>query len=131
MGFQVKTTIVEQNNLINDALAGTYQALSWRSFGAVDPDLNYIFLSSTTVSSGSLSINMARNADPTIETALLAGRSSSDASVRAAAYKTVNKRLALDLPYLWTDRTVWAIIGIRTWRTSTTPRRRTANRPSA
>ena len=124
VGFQVKTTIVEQNNLINDALAGTYQALSWRSFGAVDPDLNYIFLSSTTVSSGSLSINMARNADPTIETALLAGRSSSDASVRAAAYKTVNKRLALDLPYLWTDRTVWAIIGspnVENFNNPTTP----------
>ena len=124
VGFQVKTTIVEQNNLINDALAGTYQALSWRSFGAVDPDLNYIFLSSTTVSSGSLSINMARNADPTIETALLAGRSSTDASVRAAAYKMVNKRLALDLPYLWTDRTVWAVIGspnVENFNNPTTP----------
>ncbi len=124
VGFQVKTTIVEQNNLINNALAGTYQALSWRSFGAVDPDLNYIFLSSTTVSSGSLSINMARNADPAIETALLAGRSSSDSSVRAASYKTVNKRIALDLPYLWTDRTVWAIIGhpkVENFNNPTTP----------
>ena len=74
MGFQVKTTIVEQNETINNALAGKYQALGWRQFGAVDPDLNYIFWSTTTVSSGSLSINMARNADPTIETALLAGR---------------------------------------------------------
>ena len=63
------------------------------------------------MSSGSLSINMARNADPTIETALLAGRASTEKSVREAAYKTVNKRLALDLPYLWTDRAVWAVIG--------------------
>ncbi len=102
MGFQVSTSIVEQNETINNALAGKYQALGWRQFGAVDPDLNYIFWSTTTVSSGSLSINMARNADPTIETALLAGRSSTDPAVREAAYQTVNKRLALDLPYLWT-----------------------------
>ena len=54
---------------------------------------------------------MARNADPTIETALLAGRSSTEKSVRETAYKTVNKRLAIDLPYLWTDRAVWAVIG--------------------
>ena len=60
----------------------------------------------TTVSSGSLSINMARNADPTIEKALLAGRSSTEKSIREAAYKTVNKRLAMDTPYLWTDRAV-------------------------
>ena len=73
VGFQVSTNIVEQNQTINNALAGKYQALGWRQFGAVDPDLNYIFWSTTTVSSGSLSINMARNADPTIEAALLAG----------------------------------------------------------
>ena len=78
VGFQVTTTIVEQNDTINNALAGKYQALGWRQFGAVDPDLNYIFWSTTTVSSGSLSINMARNADPPIETALLAGRASTE-----------------------------------------------------
>jgi peptide/nickel transport system substrate-binding protein len=112
VGFQVKTSIVEQNALINNALAGKYQATAWRQFGAVDPDLNYIFWSTTTVSSGALSINMARNADPTIEQALLAGRASTQPSTRAAAYKTVNKRLGLDLPYLWADRAVWAVIGV-------------------
>ncbi len=112
VGFQVKTTIVEQNALINNALAGKYQATAWRQFGAVDPDLNYIFWSTTTVNPTNISINMARNADPTIENALLAGRSSTSVGTRAAAYRTVNKRLALDLPYLWTDRAVWAIIGV-------------------
>jgi peptide/nickel transport system substrate-binding protein len=111
VGFQVKNTIVQQNDDINQALAGTYQALAWRQFGAVNPDLNYIFWSTTTVSSGSLSINMARNADPQIETALLAGRAATQASQRNSAYQTVNKRLAIDLPYLWTDRAVWAVIG--------------------
>jgi hypothetical protein len=42
----------EQNDLINNALAGSFQALLWRQFGAVDPDLNYIFWSTTTISSG-------------------------------------------------------------------------------
>ncbi len=124
VGFQVKTNIVQQNQTINNALAGKYQALGWRQFGAVEPDLNYIFWSTTTVSSGSLSINMARNADPTIETALLAGRASTEPSVREAAYKTVNKRLAMDLPYLWTDRAVWAVIGnptVQNFNNPTTP----------
>lgn len=111
VGFQVSTNIVQQNQTINNALAGKYQALGWRQFGAVDPDLNYIFWSTTTVSSGSLSINMARNADPAIENALLAGRQGTEKSVREAAYKTVNKRLSIDLPYLWSDRAIWAVIG--------------------
>ncbi len=124
VGFKVSTGIVQQNEIINNALAGKYQAVAWRQFGAVDPDLNYIFWSTTTVSSGSLSINMARNSDPTIETALLAGRSSTEKSVREAAYKTVNKRLGLDTPYLWTDRAVWAVIGdpnVQNFNNPTTP----------
>jgi peptide/nickel transport system substrate-binding protein len=124
VGFQVSTNIVQQNDTINNALAGKYQALGWRQFGAVDPDLNYIFWSTTTVSSGALSINMARNADPTVEKALLTGRASTDKEVRDTAYQTVNKRLALDLPYLWTDRAVWAVISnpkVQNWNNPTTP----------
>ncbi len=124
VGMQVKTNIVQQNDTINNALAGKYQALGWRQFGAVDPDLNYIFWSTTTVSSGSLSINMARNADPTIEKALLTGRASTDKDVRATAYQTVNKRLGIDTPYLWTDRAVWAVIGdpsVQNFNNPTTP----------
>jgi ABC-type transport system substrate-binding protein len=124
VGFQVKTNIVQQNDTINNALAGKYEALGWRQFGAVDPDLNYIFWSTTTVSSGSLSINMARNADPAIEKALLTGRASTDKDVRATSYQTVNKRLGIDTPYLWTDRAVWAVIGdpnVQNFNNPTTP----------
>jgi ABC-type transport system substrate-binding protein len=124
VGFKVQNTIVEQNQIINNALAGKYQALQWRQFSAVDPDLNYIFWSTTTASSGSLSINMARNIDPKVETALLAGRASSDETVRAKAYQTVNKRLALDIPYIWTDRAVWSVIGqpkVQNFNNPTTP----------
>ncbi|HEY6472747.1 MAG TPA: ABC transporter substrate-binding protein [Acidimicrobiales bacterium] len=129
VGFQVSTNIVQQNDTINNALAGKYQALGWRQFGAVDPDLNYIFWSTTTVSSGALSINMARNSDPAVETALLAGRANSDKSVRETAYKTVNKRLAVDLPYLWTDRAVWAVVGkptVQNFNNPTTPQGQSA-----
>ena len=35
--------ILAQATIINDALAGTYQATLWRQFGAVDPDLNYVW----------------------------------------------------------------------------------------
>ena len=33
VGLQVKTNIVQQNDTINNALAGKYQALGWRQFG--------------------------------------------------------------------------------------------------
>ena len=124
VGFDVSTNIVEQNDIINDALAGSYQALEWRQFGAVDPDLNYIFWSTTTILSSNLSINMARNMDPQLQAALEQGRQSTDPAVRAKAYQTVNKRLAVDLPYLWTDRAVWSVesaLKVQNWNNPTTP----------
>ena len=44
----------------------------WRQFGAVDPDLNYIYWSPTNINPV-FSINMARNADPNMEAALHQG----------------------------------------------------------
>ncbi len=124
VGFVVKNTIVEQDDLINNALAGKFEALEWRQFGAVDPDLNYIFWSSTTILSSSLSINMARNVDPQLQAALELGRQSTDPATRAKAYQTVNKRMAIDLPYLWTDRAVWSVestLKVQNWNNPTTP----------
>jgi ABC-type transport system substrate-binding protein len=124
VGFKVSNTIVQQNDLINNALAGKFEALAWRQFGAVDPDLNYIFWSTTTVSTGPLSINMAHNADPKIETALQLGRSSTVPAIREKAYKTVNYRLAIDVPYIWTDRAVWAVVStpsVQNWNNPTAP----------
>jgi peptide/nickel transport system substrate-binding protein len=123
VGIKVTPKIVEQNDLINLALAGEFEAQTWRQFGAVDPDLNYIFWSTTTVTGG-IAINMARNDDPKIEAALQLGRTSTEVSVRRQAYKTVNQRLALDLPYLWTDRAIWAVVStpsVQNWNNPKTP----------
>jgi ABC-type transport system substrate-binding protein len=111
VGFKVTNSTVEQNDLINTALAGKFQALGWRQFGDVDPDLNYVWWSTTTVSSA-IPLNFARNSDPKIEAALLLGRTSTEPSVRKNAYKVVNQRLAIDLPYLWLDQAIWAIVGL-------------------
>jgi peptide/nickel transport system substrate-binding protein len=123
VGFKVTLQTVEQNDLINIALSGKYQALEWRQFGNVDPDLNYVFWSTTTVSSA-IPLNFARNSDPKIEAALQAGRRSTDPKVRAKAYQAVNQRFALDLPYLFTDQAVWAVVSqpkVQNWNNPTTP----------
>jgi ABC-type transport system substrate-binding protein len=109
VGVKVNIDIQEQSALINDALAGTYQATMWRQFGAVNPDLNYVWWSDTTVKPP-LPLNMARNSDPRIETALIAGRISLSSSARIKAYQEVNQYLAEDIPYIYLDRATWAVI---------------------
>jgi hypothetical protein len=83
--------------LLSDAETGKNQAACWRQFSAVDPDLNYI-LWRTTTASADFAVNMARNTDPKVQSALELGRSSTEPTIRAKAYQVLNKRLAIDLP---------------------------------
>lgn len=123
VGIRASLTPVQQDQIINTALTGKFQAQVWTQFSATDPDLNYIFWSPTQINSA-FSINMARNTDPAMETALTKGRQSADPSVRAQAYQQVSKLMAKDLPYIWTDRNVWAIASqsqVENFNNPTTP----------
>jgi peptide/nickel transport system substrate-binding protein len=108
-GMKCNINILAQSTLINDALAGTYQATLWRQFGAVDPDLNYVWWSTQTAS-GPLALNMARNSDARIQTALLAGRTTQARTTRTKAYQQVNQYLGQDIPYVWFGRDTWAVV---------------------
>jgi ABC-type transport system substrate-binding protein len=108
-GMKVNINIISQAAIINDALAGKYQATLWRQFGAVDPDLNYVWFT-TQLASGPIALNMARNVDPRVQTALIAGRGTSAKATRTKAYQQVNKYLAQDIPYLWLARDQWAVV---------------------
>jgi peptide/nickel transport system substrate-binding protein len=108
VGMTVTLSPVQQADIINTALLGTFEGQLWRQFGAVDPDLNYIFWSPTNINSA-FSINMARNTDPNMQAALIKGRQSPAQADRTAAYQEVSKLMGSDIPYVWYDRTVWAI----------------------
>jgi peptide/nickel transport system substrate-binding protein len=126
VGFSVNLQQFQQDDLINNALAGQFQAVLWRQFAAVDPDLNYLFWSPTTIFGPPLNLasNFARNTDPQLEPLLQKGRQSSDPQVRATAYQQVAQRFSKDLPYLFYDRAVWAIISqpkVQNWNNPTCP----------
>jgi peptide/nickel transport system substrate-binding protein len=124
VGFKVTRTTVLETHLISNALSGKFEAYSWRQFGAVNPDLNYIFWSPTTITKTGLSINMTRNDDPRIEAALQVGRTSTTARARYKAYQKVNEYMAQDLPYLWSTRATWAIVAhptVQNFNNPTTP----------
>jgi ABC-type transport system substrate-binding protein len=109
VGMTVTLNPVLQDSIINVALQGNFQALTWRQFGAVNPDLNYIFWTPTNANTPLFAINMARNADPAMQTALLQGRQSTDHATQVAAYQQVNRLLSSDIPYVWYSRVVWAV----------------------
>lgn len=110
----VKTSVneIEEAELISNAITGNFEAYTFELFAAPDPDLNYVWWSTQTVAPvGKIALNFARNSDPAIQQALLQGRRTTDEAVRIKAYKTINERLAKDLPYLWLGQTVWSAVG--------------------
>jgi peptide/nickel transport system substrate-binding protein len=112
VGFTINLKTIQQAELISNAITGKFQAYTFEQFAAGDPDLNYVWWSTTTVSPvGGIALNFARNSDPKIEAALQTGRSNSNTAARAKAYQTVGKRLGVDLPYLWLGATVWSEVG--------------------
>jgi len=123
VGMQVTLTQIQQADEINEALAGKYQAVGWRQFAAVDPDLNYLWWSPTEIF-GVLNPNFAQNKDPQMEVLLQQGRRSTDPAVRAKAYQQIAQRLNKDLPYIWNDRATWAIVSapkVQNFNNPTTP----------
>lgn len=101
-GFDVSVNQIEQANLITEFITGEFQAATSYQFGAIDPDLNYVWWSTTTVKPiGSIGLNFPRNSDPVIEQNMLTGRHTTDQATRVKAYQTVNEQLAKDLPYVW------------------------------
>ncbi len=102
VGFEVTLTQVQQAQIIADFVTGNFHAVTLYQFGATNPDLNYVWFSTTTVKPiGTIGLNFPRNNDPQLESALLTGRHTTDQATRVKAYQTLNDRLAADLPYLW------------------------------
>ncbi len=105
VGVDVNEKMTEQATYINDAINGNYQANCWIQFGLPDPDLDSTWWTSANAHPvGQLSLNMARNKDAQIDTALKEGRTNPDADARKAAYGRVWKRFAELVPYIWTYR---------------------------
>ncbi len=109
VGFGVSITEVEQATIIDDFVLGNFQAATSYQFGAVNPDLNYVWWSTTTISPvGQIGLNFTRLDDPVLEYAMLEGRHTTNQATRVSAYRTVNEQLAKDLAYLWIEQYIFS-----------------------
>ena len=124
IGVNLTLNQASESEVISQALAGTFEAVGWQSFGGIYPDLNYVWFSTKTLNRNGTSLNIARNDDPQIEAAMVAGLGAANPKKAASYFAKVNQRLAIDLPYIWTDRAVWAVAStpkVQNWNNPTTP----------
>ena len=112
-GFDVTVKTVEQAVFILDAVQGKYQANLWRQFGAPDPDADAIWWDSANAGTGpegGLALNIARHKSPCTDAALKKGRETADVAGRKQAYADMQQCMADEVPYVWLDHTVWAVM---------------------
>ncbi|MGD0853292.1 MAG: ABC transporter substrate-binding protein [Acidimicrobiales bacterium] len=117
-----------QSTLINNVIYGEFDCATWNQFGGCDQSLNYVWFDSqpatTSLTEGGLgmsglpagtqiagAVNFAHQADPVVETALLSAMAARVGSAtQKTAWQTVNRRFAIEVPYVMLDTTVnaWA-----------------------
>ncbi len=117
-GMKVNLTYVEEAVLIQNAINHSFQASSWAQFSAPDPDCNWAFWHYPSLT------NFPSNNDPEINHYLHVGRTNSDPTTRKYAYQAISKRLAADLPYIWTNSDLFAIMarpGVMNFNAPTSP----------
>lgn len=110
-GIDVTFNEKEQSLLINDALAGSFQANQWRQLGSIDPDGDYVWWDIKNASDiGTAALNFMRMKNQEMTDAMDEGRVGTDFATRKEAYDRAQIELNETIPYIWLTHTVWAII---------------------
>jgi len=99
--------IADQSQLINAAIGGDFQAVTWRNHPGADPDTQYVWWYNTKAAPNP--INFGRFVDPEINKLLDEGRTTPDEAQRKTIYEDLNKRFASQLWNIWASYTIWSI----------------------
>jgi peptide/nickel transport system substrate-binding protein len=99
--------IADQSALIDAAIGGEFQAVTWRNHPGGDPDTQYVWWYNSDASPNP--VNFGRFNDPEINRLLDEGRTTADPAQRKTIYEDLNKRFAEQLWNLWASYTIWSI----------------------
>jgi peptide/nickel transport system substrate-binding protein len=99
--------IADQSALIDAAIGGEFQAVTWRNHPGADPDTQYVWWYNTAETPNP--VNFGRFVDPEINRLLDEGRTTADEDERRQIYEDLNRRFAEQLWNLWASYTIWSI----------------------
>ena len=103
--FEVTVTEVFQDELIQNAALGSYNAVAWRQFGSIDPAGDNIWLLCRTI--GPISINWPRYCDEERDALLVQAQAEDDPAARADLYQQVEQRVNDAATYVFLTHTMW------------------------
>lgn len=111
VGMTVSIQQVEQAQLINEAIAGNFQAMGWRNHPGGDPDTQYVWWHSGSEGDAPVAnpVNFGRINDPEIDRLLDEGRVETDPERRVEIYEEMNRRFAEEAHNAWQRYVVWGV----------------------
>ncbi len=104
VGLDVKVQTIDQAALIDRAIVGSFEAMTFRNYPGGDPDQNYVWW----YGRGN-PVNFGKWDDAELNELLDAGRETADPAERKRIYQDVNRIMATDVYGLWTTYAVWAV----------------------
>ncbi len=103
IGVDIELQTVQQDALIDNAIAGDFDIMGFRNYPGGDPDELYVWFK------GQSPVNFSRFDDPEINELLDAGRSETDPEARAEIYQNLNRRMGEQVYSVWANFTTWMI----------------------
>ena len=110
-GITLRLTSSEQAQLINTAIGGKFQAITWRNHPGGDPDTQYVWWydGNPDPKVTPNPVNFGRINDPAIDKLLDQGRSEIDPAKRKTIYENLNREFAKKAWNVWLSFAVWAV----------------------
>ena len=110
--FKVEIDQVPQDEIINQVVVGVYQAVLWRHFGAVEPDLDVLWLSCESIRPPHFqigSLNFPNYCDEDRDTLMYEQRASADRQRRIDIWHQVQVMIRDAYTYIFLNHTNWVI----------------------
>ncbi len=110
-GIKMKLAASEQAQLINTAIGGKFQAITWRNHPGGDPDTQYVWWydGDPDPKVTPNPVNFGRINDPVMDKLLDTGRSEIDPAKRKKIYENLDREFAKQAWNVWLSYTVWAV----------------------
>ena len=105
-GFNVTITNTKQDSYITEVALNQYHVVTWRQFGAPNPDTDMLFLQCSFIVAFSLNCPLLCDADR--DAALQAQRVSTDEAERKAEWEEVVRNVNAAYTYVFLWHTPWA-----------------------
>jgi peptide/nickel transport system substrate-binding protein len=104
VGMDVRITTLEQSQLIQTAIDGEFQGITFRNYPGLDPDGMYVWW----YGAGN-PVNFPRFDDPEVNGWLDAGRTEADPEARRQIYEQLNLEVNREHYFFWTTWSIWAV----------------------